>query len=326
MVSGVYIWSLLRLLSHKPIVRQRRVMRDLIFVKLICVAFDILTVVLVYLDRPAIIHSIQVFCYALKFKIEFIVLNQLMEVAARGLRKNFWEERRCNNTSETNDISECQNWVLSANPFSHPAQNHPKRPPDCKAPQFMEDVSILPSAKSRSNHNSTLSTTAAGIDPADLDPLSFSSGPELELKSFHESKDKEIKSPTQSNSTVDTRPSQTFSGDNLHSAVDQAREESFRHFFHHRLLRPLKSIMEHAHSHKKDQISSTQSSGQCNKVRERRQGGIPINAALRRHDPSRRRRSADGDDEEEEAGVHMWENRGKMVLGAPWFKSKEEAV
>ena len=86
-VSGIYIFSLAKLLNLKSRVRQRRVMMDLIYVNIIAVSLDVLTVVLVFLNQLGISHPVQTFSYIVKLKLEFIVLNQLMAVAARGLRK-----------------------------------------------------------------------------------------------------------------------------------------------------------------------------------------------------------------------------------------------
>ena len=98
-LSGIYIWSLTKLLSLKSSVRQRRVMTDLIYVNVIAVCFDILTVVLVYLNETGISHPIQTFSYILKLKLEFMVLNQLMAVAARGVQKETFAERRYHHPS-----------------------------------------------------------------------------------------------------------------------------------------------------------------------------------------------------------------------------------
>ena len=51
---------------------------------------------MVYVNRTGISHPIQTFSYALKLRLEFTVLNQLMAVAARGIargRNNFAEKR-----------------------------------------------------------------------------------------------------------------------------------------------------------------------------------------------------------------------------------------
>ena len=85
----------------KASVRQRRVMTDLIYVNVIAVCLDVLTVVLVYLNQTGISHPIQAFSYILKLKLEFLVLNQLMAVAARGVQKESFAERRYHRPSTT---------------------------------------------------------------------------------------------------------------------------------------------------------------------------------------------------------------------------------
>ena len=93
-VSGIYILSLTKLLKIKSSVRQRRVMMDLIYVNVIAVSLDVLAVVLVFLNQLGISHPVQTFSYIVKLKLEFIVLNQLMAVAARGFRNESFAERR----------------------------------------------------------------------------------------------------------------------------------------------------------------------------------------------------------------------------------------
>ncbi len=102
-LSGIYIWSLFKLLNLKSSVRQRRVMTDLICVNVVAVCLDILTVVLVFLNQTGISHPIQTFSYILKLKLEFMVLNQLMAVAARGIRKESFAERRYHHPSTSDE-------------------------------------------------------------------------------------------------------------------------------------------------------------------------------------------------------------------------------
>ena len=104
-ISGIYIYSLLQLLKYKSTVRQRRVFYDLIYVNIITVAFDVITVVLVYLNQLGISHPVQAFSYALKLRLEFVVLNQLMAVAARGIRRETFEEKRYHHPSAGEDSS-----------------------------------------------------------------------------------------------------------------------------------------------------------------------------------------------------------------------------
>lgn len=95
-INVIYMISLIRLLKLKSNVRQRQVMLDLVYVIIIVTTIDVLNIILVYVNRTGISHPIQTFGYALKLRLEFTVLNQLMAVAARGVvrnRKTFAEER-----------------------------------------------------------------------------------------------------------------------------------------------------------------------------------------------------------------------------------------
>lgn len=74
-LSGIYVWYLLGLLSLKATVRQPQVMLDIIYVNVILVASDIVVVILVYLNQLGISHPLQAFSYALNLKLEFVVLN-----------------------------------------------------------------------------------------------------------------------------------------------------------------------------------------------------------------------------------------------------------
>ena len=69
-------------------------MMDLILVNIIAVTLDIITVILVYLNQLGISHPVQTLSYIIKLKLEFMVLNQLMALTARGIQKQSWEERR----------------------------------------------------------------------------------------------------------------------------------------------------------------------------------------------------------------------------------------
>jgi hypothetical protein len=104
-ISGIYIWSLVTMLKRKLTVRQRRVMRDLVCVNVIFISLDILEVIMVYLNEVGLGFPLQDLSYMLKFKLEFVVLNQLMAIAAKGTRKETFEERRYYHPSEANATS-----------------------------------------------------------------------------------------------------------------------------------------------------------------------------------------------------------------------------
>lgn len=98
-INVVYAVGIFALLRRRPTVRQRRVMLDLIYVNALAVLFDILNIVLVYLNRVGVSHPVQTFSYTLKLRLEFITLNQLMAVAARGVYRETFEEKRYHNPS-----------------------------------------------------------------------------------------------------------------------------------------------------------------------------------------------------------------------------------
>ena len=126
MISSTYVWSLLKLLNLKSSVRQRRVMTDLIYVIIMGVCLDLLSVILVFLNQLGSSHPVQTFSYALKLKLEFVVLNQLMAVAARGLKKESFAERRYHQDPDTSSSekrsattavsSKTSRWGLESDP------------------------------------------------------------------------------------------------------------------------------------------------------------------------------------------------------------------
>lgn len=83
-----------RLLKLKSNVRQRRVMADLLCVNVMAIAFDIILVTLIYSNHVGIRFPFQNFSYILKLRLEFAVLNQLMDLAARGMRRGNLGENR----------------------------------------------------------------------------------------------------------------------------------------------------------------------------------------------------------------------------------------
>lgn len=105
-ISGLYIWSLVPLLRLKSNVRQQRVMTDLIYVNVAVIAFDILQVSLEYTNQVGFSQPLQCFSYILKLRLEFLVLNQLMDVAARGMsQKNIGRNRYYHTASKDQTLS-----------------------------------------------------------------------------------------------------------------------------------------------------------------------------------------------------------------------------
>ncbi|KAI4160680.1 MAG: hypothetical protein LQ342_005519 [Letrouitia transgressa] len=258
-ISGVYIYSLLGLLRYKSTVRQRRVFYDLIYVNIITVAFDILTVVLVYLNQLGTSHPIQAFSYALKLRLEFVVLNQLMAVAARGVRRETFEEKRYHHPSTSQNTSEWDNNFLDTRPSAalrKPCENISTSSDGTQkgATQISMPKPVIEAAAARST-----------------------SGQHLPYASFDH-----IKYPHSRGES----PSNQRATESLMQAL-------------RRTVRP--------------------HSGHSNTSR-RGSEAIPIR--IRRKSSS----CDTEDEEEEEIGLHMWENRGDVVLEVPWFRRAGSAV
>ncbi|KAL9598163.1 MAG: hypothetical protein Q9219_004660 [cf. Caloplaca sp. 3 TL-2023] len=147
-ISGVYIHALGRLLSVKSSVRQRRVMWDLKYVVILGVIFDVINVVLVFVNRIALSHPIQVFTYALKLR--------LMAVATRGLHRkteSFAEKRYHDPDAGTQGSSPAiqQLGVPSMNHFDTPVTL--PSVPDAMADRFIIGLTHHQEGQSPSQEN-----------------------------------------------------------------------------------------------------------------------------------------------------------------------------
>ena len=91
LISTIYIVSTVRLLRSTFHSATRSIMRLLITVNAFCLGMDVVIIALEYSGNHAAQVSIKAFLYAAKLKLEFHVLNQLMNVASKGLTEgNRW--------------------------------------------------------------------------------------------------------------------------------------------------------------------------------------------------------------------------------------------
>ena len=310
-LSGIYVWSLLKLLNLKSSVRQRRVMRDLIYVNVILVLFDILVVILLYLNQTGISHPIQIFSYALKLKLEFVVLNQLMAVAARGLRKETFEEQRYHHSSTQDAFSaECRRWdekTPSDQPEKHGDSDHDAlgEYPSIDSTQLSVPEPVL-SRGSKPQRQTTTDDEFYDHNRMKVSGIKRDHSPENFLE------DDSASSQPEEMEEMRIHPSQACSGETLRPHEKSLPEDSPFDMNTQR-LREAKRRALRSMRHPLGQDESED-------VGIRRQ---PMSATIKRHN-ARRRRNSDGD-EEEEIGLHMWEKNGKVKLETPWFKSKVEA-
>lgn len=289
-VSGVYIWSLLGLLYMKSSVRQRRVMIDLIYANIIILAFDLLTVILVYLNQLGLSHPIQSFSYIFKLRLEFFVLNQLMSVAARGLNRETFAEKRYHHQSQNDTFSsELRRWGVRDPPpteqkleSSEPGKNIQEN----KVPG-RDDVSK--GSFQTSMPSPTL--TMRNHPSADAIPERKHSEKEKDLPPFppeDASSDEASQIPLESPVLPpESSPSNS---------------------------RRIKTVMASVHPRSRRDPDGSESrpiSGHGGKSTSKGSGTLKTIW----------RNSLDENDDEEEVGLHMWENRGRLILEVPWFKT-----
>lgn len=267
-LSGFYIWSIIKLLKIKSGVRERRVMLDLIYVNIIAVALDIVTVVLVYLNRTGLSHPVQTFSYILKLRLEFVVLNQLMAVAARGIRRETFEEKRYHyKSSQDKDLNS------SINPTSSsPPPNTDKEKSFGSSGQHIESRQV--------NNKSNSSTDAIQLSV----PTSALSNPDQRNN---------LKGPASKSEDI---PSYEDNKLGSHSTLDQG------------------ATTRASSSPTSEQVLKRQQSPEKDAEKTRKLKN------LQRIRPSKR--NVEEDDDDEEIGLHMWENRGKVVLEVPWLRTK----
>ena len=83
-ISIIYIVSTIRLLASTSHTKTRKVMRLLVTINAACVSMDAILIGLEYSNGYATETSIKALLYAIKLKLEFAVLNQLMNLAHHG--------------------------------------------------------------------------------------------------------------------------------------------------------------------------------------------------------------------------------------------------
>ena len=289
-VSGVYIFSLLGLLYMKSSVRQRRVMIDLIYVNIIILAFDLLTVILVYLNQLGLSHPIQSFSYMFKLRLEFLVLNQLMSVAARGMNRETFAEKRYHHQSQNDPFSsELRHWGVQGPPPTEQKSEsvEPERDIQAKKVPSRNDFSkgslqiSMPSPTlTRGNHLSASAISERKHSEKEKDLPSFP----VEDASSDEASHMPPESPV-------------LPPENSHSN-----------------RRRIKTAMASVHPRSRRDPDGRES-------RPISDHGVKSNSKGTGTLKTIWRNSLDENDDEGEIGLHMWENRGRVILEVPWFKT-----
>ncbi|KAI9795302.1 MAG: hypothetical protein M1835_006017 [Candelina submexicana] len=84
-IEGIYIWATLRLLKPGINVRPRKVLILLITVSSLNMLSNIMLIIMDYTNIYVMKAAIHGWVYTIKLRLEFVVLNQLMAIASKGL-------------------------------------------------------------------------------------------------------------------------------------------------------------------------------------------------------------------------------------------------
>ena len=117
-ISTIYIYCTVRLLRSICHSRTREVMIELIVINAVCLSMDVVLIGLEYSNSYVGETSTKAMIYAIKLKLEFAVLNQLMKLTSRsGLTEGMqWAQGAATNNgtarSHSHDHSELRNRSL----------------------------------------------------------------------------------------------------------------------------------------------------------------------------------------------------------------------
>ena len=295
-------------------------MLDLVYVNLIIVSLDIVVVILLYLNQTGISHPLQNCSYAVKLKLEFVVLNQLMAVAARGVQRMNFEERRYHRTSAPDAFSaECQAWDRKTSDQDQASKEYKGAHQESQELSHTDSVQITVPSPVLSKQDRGTQSKPKNPKPMTYDDKqsgrdAFGEEQEAEPETFLDVDETD-------NEAIRHKPSEAFSGstldspggrdENPHPSSRRARQSHDQ---------PKKKSMPNPHPHRGQNHDRQQLVPE-----EQRDMQAPYIARIRRRIPKNARYVHDDEDEEEEIGVHMWENRkGSLVMEVPWFKSRVE--
>ncbi|KAI9751571.1 MAG: hypothetical protein M4579_006006 [Chaenotheca gracillima] len=83
-LSGLYIWATVHLLKDGYNVKMRQVVTMLVLIQVIVILIDVAMIILDFVNLSTPKAVIQSFVYAVKLKLEFTVLNQLVDMVTNG--------------------------------------------------------------------------------------------------------------------------------------------------------------------------------------------------------------------------------------------------
>ena len=122
-ISTIYITSTVRLLGSIYHSMTRKVMLQLLTINFICIGMDIILIGLEFSNNYVGEASIKAMIYAIKLKLEFAVLNQLMGLTKAG----FTEENRFQGGQAQQASHELRNRTLASQTTADPEAAPPRK-------------------------------------------------------------------------------------------------------------------------------------------------------------------------------------------------------
>ena len=272
----------------------------------------------------------QTFSYALKLKLEFVVLNQLMAVAARGKRKENFEERRYHHGSKDDEFTaKCNQWdKLPSGPTTKDTTTKNTSTKDTEMRDFGNEKSsprdsvqlTLPSPTLSRRHEAR---QGSGDDPEEPKRASRhqqvqgngidATGNAALAEDNAASLGDEDAGNADDTNLIRHKPSEAFSGETLHSPKPFPAETSPN--FYDRQRKPS--------GQQESQNQKQKPKQQESQTKEKKWKG-PFTGTIIRHVPKNGRHSTEEEDEEE-LDVQMWESKkGRLMMEVPWFETKPE--
>jgi hypothetical protein len=117
-ISGIYINAARRIVKESYNAHTKHCIRLLILCQIICILLNIPFIVLAYVDIFLLMIILTSFAYAIKLKLEFIVLNQLISIVKHGLAPRGIDRPDEEQVPESLARRPCAAVLISKKPFS----------------------------------------------------------------------------------------------------------------------------------------------------------------------------------------------------------------
>ena len=151
-ISGVYVYSTIRLLKPVYHGRTRKVMTQLIWINLIIIGMDVCLLAMEYSNIYEIEATLKAMVYSIKLKLEFAVLNQLMTLANSTVSSHQQLNIEDGNEKSTKPPGRSRSTEYISNKYRKPSKkprDSAKRSASANLPHHSRSNSFGPNNKNR---------------------------------------------------------------------------------------------------------------------------------------------------------------------------------